>query len=89
MTDSTLTLPLLPLRDVVVYPYMVIPLFVGRQESIVALEAAMDNGKQIFLAAQKDANLENPKEDDIYDVGVVATILQLLHLHDGFRESPG
>lgn len=77
------TLPLLPLRDVVVYPHMVIPLFVGRTESIKALEAAMDLDKQIFLAAQKDSAIDTPKQKDLYDIGVVATILQLLRLPDG------
>lgn len=75
--------PLLPLRDVVVFPHMVIPLFVGRTESIKALEAAMDSGKQIFLVAQKDPNIDSPKEKDLYEVGTIATILQLLRLPDG------
>lgn len=77
------TMPILALRDVVVYPHMVIPLFVGREKSIQCLEAAMDNDKQIFLVAQKDAGIDEPSEDDIYQVGTVATILQLLKLPDG------
>lgn len=78
-----MSLPLLPLRDVVVYPYMVIPLFVGRKDSIRALEAAMEEDKQIVLVAQKESNTDAPTADDIYSVGVVATILQLLKLPDG------
>ncbi|OGO90992.1 MAG: endopeptidase La [Coxiella sp. RIFCSPHIGHO2_12_FULL_44_14] len=77
------TLPLLPLRDVVVFPHMVIPLFVGRAESIKALEVAMGGDKQIFLAAQRDPNLDSPGQKDIYEVGTVASILQLLRLPDG------
>ncbi len=76
-------LPLLPLRDVVVYPHMVIPLFVGRDKSIKALEAAMDGGKKILLVAQKNASTDEPAEIDIYSVGTVATVLQLLKLPDG------
>jgi ATP-dependent Lon protease len=75
--------PILPLRDVVVYPHMVIPLFVGRQKSILALDAAMNAGKQILLVAQKQADVDDPSLDDIYAVGTVATILQLLKLPDG------
>ena len=77
------TLPLLPLRDVVVFPHMVIPLFVGRSESIKSLEAAMEIGKQIFLIAQKDATTDVPEEEDLYSTGTIATILQLLRLPDG------
>jgi ATP-dependent Lon protease len=77
------TMPILALRDVVVYPHMVIPLFVGREKSIQCLQAAMDNDKQIFLVAQKDAGIDEPAVDDIYTVGTVATILQLLKLPDG------
>lgn len=76
-------LPLLPLRDVVIFPHMVIPLFVGRAESIKALEAAMAMDKQIFLVAQKDAAVDAPSADDLYKIGTVATVLQLLHLPDG------
>jgi ATP-dependent Lon protease len=86
MTEATverLHMPVLALRDVVVYPHMVIPLFVGRAKSIKCLDAAMDNEKQIFLVAQKDATLDDPAESDLYRVGTVATILQLLKLPDG------
>ncbi|OGO93071.1 MAG: endopeptidase La [Coxiella sp. RIFCSPHIGHO2_12_FULL_44_14] len=83
LTDAESQLPLLPLRDVVVFPHMVIPLFVGRTESIRALESAMKTSKQIFLVAQKDPNIDTPKRNDLYRVGTVATILQLLRLPDG------
>lgn len=76
-------LPVLALRDVVVYPHMVIPLFVGREKSIQCLEFAMDNDKRIFLAAQFDAEKDEPDTSEIYSVGTVATILQLLKLPDG------
>ena len=76
-------LPVLPLRDVVVFPHMVIPLFVGRARSIKALEAAMASGKNILLVAQKDATQDSPTPDDIYRVGTVASILQLLKMPDG------
>ena len=76
-------LPVLPLRDVVVYPHMVIPLFVGRDKSILALEQAMKVDKQILLLAQKQADVDDPAAKDLYDVGTVATILQLLKLPDG------
>lgn len=76
-------LPLLPLRDVVVYPQMVIPLFVGREKSIRALEAAMENGKQVLLLAQRDPGDDEPTGDDLFDVGTVAEIMQLLKLPDG------
>lgn len=76
-------LPLLPLRDVVVYPHMVIPLFVGREKSIQALEAAMEGEKRIMLVAQKNAATDEPTEEDIYRVGTIATVLQLLKLPDG------
>ncbi len=76
-------IPLLPLRDVVVYPHMVIPLFVGREKSIQALEAAMADDKQILLVAQKDATRDDPGLDDLYRVGTVSNILQLLRLPDG------
>jgi len=87
MTTSKLTelttLPLLPLRDVVVFPHMVIPLFVGRPKSIKALEAAMEQGKSIMLAAQKAAAKDEPSAADIYEIGCVANILQMLKLPDG------
>ena len=76
-------IPVLALRDVVVYPHMVIPLFVGREKSIKCLEAAMENDKQIFLVAQKDASIDEPEVEDVYQVGTIATILQLLKLPDG------
>jgi len=82
LTEQT-TLPLLPLRDVVVFPHMVIPLFVGRPKSIKALEAAMEQGKSIMLAAQKAAAKDEPSADDIYEIGCVANILQMLKLPDG------
>jgi ATP-dependent Lon protease len=80
--DKT-TFPLLPLRDVVVYPHMVIPLFVGRDRSINALEEAMEDDKQVLLVAQKHAGDDSPELSDIYEVGAIATILQLLKLPDG------
>ncbi len=76
-------MPILPLRDVVVYPHMVIPLFVGREKSIQALDKAMEAGKQILLAAQKQADVDDPGSEDIYAIGTLATILQLLKLPDG------
>jgi ATP-dependent Lon protease len=80
---ETTQLPLLPLRDVVVFPHMVIPLFVGRPKSIKALEAAMEQGKSIMLAAQKAAAKDEPSAEDIYEIGAVANILQMLKLPDG------
>ena len=82
-SSSVTELPLLPLRDVVVYPHMVIPLFVGREKSIEALEYAMSADKQVLLVAQRNAGDDNPGVDDIYQVGTVSTILQLLKLPDG------
>ncbi|EOD81579.1 DNA-binding protein [Grimontia sp. AD028] len=81
--SERIEIPVLPLRDVVVYPHMVIPLFVGRDKSIRCLEAAMDNDKQILLVAQKDAATDDPSISDLYKVGTVASILQLLKLPDG------
>ncbi len=83
MTDTNNVLAVLPLRDVVVYPHMVIPLFVGREKSIRALERAMEDGKQILLVAQKSAGDDNPQPADIHAVGTVSNILQLLKLPDG------
>lgn len=80
---TTIELPLLPLRDVVVYPHMVIPLFVGREKSIEALEAAMTGDKQILLLAQKNPADDDPTADALYGVGTIATVLQLLKLPDG------
>ena len=76
-------IPVLPLRDVVVYPHMVIPLFVGRDKSIKALDATMQDNKQILLVAQKSADVDDPEPDDLYQVGTLASILQLLKLPDG------
>ena len=81
--NETLTYPLLPLRDVVVFPHMVIPLFVGRPKSIKALEVAMESGKHILLVAQKSAAKDDPTPEDLYDTGCVATVLQMLKLPDG------
>ena len=78
-----LRVPLLPLRDIIVFPHMVVPLFVGRQKSIRALEEAMNKQKFILLAAQKDAKTNDPAEDDIYKVGTLGTVVQLLRLPDG------
>ncbi|AMX02734.1 endopeptidase La [Microbulbifer thermotolerans] len=82
-SDTQLEYPLLPLRDVVVYPHMVIPLFVGREKSIDALEAAMRSDKQVLLVAQRQASEDDPGAEDIYRVGTVASVLQLLKLPDG------
>jgi ATP-dependent Lon protease len=81
--EKSKSLPLLPLRDVVIFPYMVAPLFVGREKSIRALEEAMKHDKEIVLAAQKDAKTNDPKKEDIYDIGTVGTIVQMLRLPDG------
>src|SRR5690606_13407859 len=83
LPSEPLDLPLLPLRDVVVFPHMVIPLFVGRPRSIRALEAAMEAGKSIMLVAQKSASKDDPTPDDVYEIGCVAGILQMLKLPDG------
>src|SRR5450830_517434 len=91
MTEPTLPvfssesglMPLLPLRDVVVYPHLVIPLFVGRAKSVKALELASENGKQILLVAQKFPNKDEPDASDLYEVGTIATVLQMLKLPDG------
>ncbi|HEU4707830.1 MAG TPA: endopeptidase La, partial [Methylophilaceae bacterium] len=91
MTEQTLPafspesgmLPLLPLRDVVVYPHLVIPLFVGRAKSVKALELASEEGKQILLVAQKSPNKDEPDASDLYEVGTIATVLQMLKLPDG------
>ena len=81
--EQLTVVPILPLRDVVVYPHMVIPLFVGREKSIRALEAAMESDKQILLCAQKSAALDEPEGEDIYNIGTLSNILQLLKLPDG------
>jgi ATP-dependent Lon protease len=79
----TETLPVLPLRDIVVFPHMIVPLFVGREKSVAALESAMAANKSIFLVAQLDPAEDDPDRDSLYDLGVVATVLQLLKLPDG------
>ncbi|MGP1952959.1 MAG: endopeptidase La [Arsenophonus sp. ET-KM2-MAG3] len=81
--SECIEIPVLPLRDVVVYPYMVIPLFVGREKSIHCLEAAMDHNKQVMLVAQKEASTDEPSVNDLFSVGTVASILQMLKLPDG------
>jgi ATP-dependent Lon protease len=83
LPSEPMSLPLLPLRDVVVFPHMVIPLFVGRPKSIKALEAAMEAGRQIMLVAQKAAGKDEPKPEDMFEVGCVSSILQMLKLPDG------
>ena len=83
LPEEPVSLPMLPLRDVVVFPHMVIPLFVGRPKSIKAMEVAMEAGKHIFLAAQKSAAQDDPAATDIYEIGCVASILQMLKLPDG------
>ena len=80
---SPTRLPILPLRDVVVYPHMVIPLFVGREKSVVALDAAMSENKEILLVAQRHADVDEPEVKDLHEIGTIATILQLLKLPDG------
>jgi ATP-dependent Lon protease len=80
---NLMAIPLLPLRDVVVFPHMIVPLFVGRERSIAALESAMKYEKGIFLAAQKNAQKDDPVEEDIYKVGTIGVIIQLLRLPDG------
>jgi len=79
----TQSFPVLPLRDIVVFPHMIVPLFVGRDKSVAALESAMAADKEIFLVAQLDPGQDDPGRDDLYDMGVIATILQLLKLPDG------
>ena len=81
--SETLDLPVLPLRDVVVFPHMVIPLFVGRDKSMHALEQAMEADKRILLLAQKSAETDDPQAADLYQVGTLAQVLQLLKLPDG------
>src|SRR5512138_346715 len=83
LPDKTNIIPLLPLRDVVVFPHMIVPLFVGREKSIAALESAMKYEKGIFMVAQKNAKKDDPAEEDIYRVGTIGIIIQLLRLPDG------
>jgi ATP-dependent Lon protease len=80
---SSNTYPVLPLRDIVVFPHMIVPLFVGREKSVRALEEVMQDDQEILLSAQRDPNDDDPKADGIYDVGVIANVLQLLKLPDG------
>ncbi|MDG2243930.1 MAG: endopeptidase La [Rhodospirillaceae bacterium] len=82
-SDKGQLYPVLPLRDIVVFPHMIVPLFVGREKSVKALEDVMGDDKQIMLVAQKDAAVDDPNSDDIYDVGTISTVLQLLKLPDG------
>ena len=79
----TRLLPILPLRDIVVFPQRIVPLFVGREKSVAALEAAMASDKELFLVAQLDPGEDDPDRDALYDLGVVATAMQLLKLPDG------
>ena len=83
LQESTIEIPLLPLRDVVVFPHMIVPLFVGREKSIAALESAMKDEKGIFMVAQKNAQKDDPGEEDIYQIGTIGIIIQLLRLPDG------
>src|SRR5207245_5199471 len=79
---ATLQLPLLPLKNVVLFPHMIVPLYVGRERSIDALEDAMTRGKQVFLCTQRRAECEDPKEADLYRVGVLGEVVQMLKLPD-------
>ena len=81
--DNKQNIPILPLRDIVVFPHMIVPLFVGREKSVLALETVMAENKQILLLTQTDASTEEPSSDDLYRVGTLGTILQLLKLPDG------
>lgn len=83
MTSDVSSYPVLPLRDIVVFPYMIVPLFVGREKSVRALEEVMNKDKQIILVTQREANEENPGADDMYSIGTLGTVLQLLKLPDG------
>ncbi len=83
MTQTTVKLPVLPLRDIVVFPNMIVPLFVGRQKSVKALDAVMQEDKEILLLAQKEAIEDDPEIDDLYNLGTIGTILQILKLPDG------
>jgi len=79
---ATIQLPLLPLKNVVLFPHMIVPLYVGRERSIAALEAAMAHGKQVFLCTQRRADCEDPREADLYRVGVLGDVVQMLKLPD-------
>ena len=80
---TSIKIPVLPLRDIVVFPHMVVPLFVGRDKSVKALESVMKNDKKIMLITQKSAAVDDPSKDDLFDFGTVANVLQLLKLPDG------
>ena len=79
---ATLNLPLLPIKNVVLFPHMIVPLYVGRERSIAALDAAMAHGKQVFLCTQRRADCEDPRETDLYRVGVLGDVVQMLRLPD-------
>src|SRR5690606_11696557 len=81
-SEAVNNFPLLPLRDVIIFPHMVVPLFVGREKSIAALEKAAKNGNELFLVTQKAASVLNPERDDVYDIGTVVNIIQMLRLPD-------
>ncbi|VFP86107.1 Lon protease [Buchnera aphidicola (Cinara pseudotaxifoliae)] len=81
--SENISIPILPLRDIVIYPYMVTPLFIGRKKSIKCINFSMQNDKKILLITQKDSSVENPKKNDLFNVGTVAKILQILNLPDG------
>ena len=83
MTTTNTKYPVLPLRDIVVFPHMIVPLFVGREKSIKALEDVMNDDKQILLTTQKDAANDEPGKEDVYQIGTIGTVLQLLKLPDG------
>ena len=83
ISTDLIELPILPLRDVVVFPHMVIPLFVGREKSVRALESAMADDKKILLVAQRSPDVDEPAVGDLYTIGTIATVLQLLKLPDG------
>ena len=83
ISSEKIEIPVLPLRDVVVYPYMVIPLFVGREKSIKCVEASMAQNKKIMLISQKEASIDEPKFEDLFKIGTIASILQMLKLPDG------
>jgi len=83
LTSGVMRVPLLPLRDIIVFPHMVVPLFVGRQRSIKALEEATQKQGPIFLSSQKDAKTNEPTEEDIYKIGTLGTVVQMLKLPDG------
>ena len=82
MTSHSTNFPVLPLRDIVVFPHMIVPLFVGREKSVRALEDVMKDDRQILLVAQKNAAQDDPSPEDIFSVGTISTVLQLLKLPD-------